>query len=96
MEKWIFQDIVDIKNNVLYANMHKGKSFKESSALYKEALRKKIKPELYVRYIINGFDIYLDIIMVKVTAQNVYPELSEKQIFEWINKYKSDHHILTT
>lgn len=95
MGKWIFQDIVDIKNNVLYANMKRGKTLKESMELYKLELRQKISPELYVRFIISAFDIHLDVTMTRVSAQNVYPELTEKQVYEWVEQYKQPHHFLT-
>ena len=90
---WIFQPIRDVKNDVLYA---KTGTFEERLRAYNEELRKRVDPELYVRYIINGFDIYLDIELTRVAAQNVYPQLTDEQVYQWINKHKSEHHILTT
>ena len=71
-------------------------TLKERVGAYNEELRRRVDPELYVRYIINGFDIYLDIELTRVAAQNVYPQLTAEQVYQWIVKHKSEHHILTT
>ena len=94
MGKWIFQDIKDTKDSVLYENMRQGKTMKESISLYNAALRERVIPETYVRYMMWQCDIYIDSAMIIVSAQNVYPELSEKQITEWIMKHKEAHHFV--
>ena len=88
MAKWIFQDIQDIKDNVLMRNIKNGLSIHESTKLYNEALRQNIDAELYVRYVLNQFDVYVDAELVRVTAQHVYPHLTDNDVYEMINKYK--------
>lgn len=93
--KWVFQGIIDCKKSTLYAQENADKTFDERIALYNAELRKKVLPYIYVRYILNSFDIYVDVEMIRVTAQNVYPELSAEQIYKWIMLHKSPHHVLT-
>lgn len=95
MTNWIFQDIKDIKKNVLYANMSKGKTLAQSTSLYNEALRENVKPETYVRYLMWQADIYVDVEMIRVVTQHIYPEITTAQIDAWVVKHKEPHHILT-
>ena len=92
MKRWIFQDIADIKEKVLYDNTV---SLRERIRNYNNSLRESIEPELYVRYCINQCDIYVDVTSIMVAARNVYPSLSYKQIGKWIEKHKESHHVLT-
>lgn len=94
MAKWIFQEIEDIKKNILYVGNNIDKTFNECRKEYHEVLRKKISPELYVRYLIYSYDIKVDVYMVIVMMREVYPNISEEQVSDWIEKYKEPHHIL--
>lgn len=89
---WIFQDIQTIKDNILYKD--KGTPLEVKMKRYNEELRAKINPELYARYLINSFDVYLDAMMVIVSVQNVFPSVSEENITSWIYKYKGEHNII--
>ena len=92
---WIFQPIRDIKQGVLYKKMEEGKSIEESTALYNEQLRRKVEPELYVRYQMWQCDIYVDVTMIQVTTKHVYPNVTDEQVAAWIDKHKEPHHYLT-
>ena len=92
---WIFQQIKDIKDDVLYGNMSSGKSTAESIRLYNEALRRKVRPELYVRYCIWQCDVYVDVPMIQVATCNVYPDVSHDQVAAWCEQHKEENQYLT-
>ncbi len=95
MSRWIFQDIKDLQSKYLYAKQGPADLDKRSAA-YNKALREKIDPEIYVRYLIWTFDIYIDVAFILIKACDVYGKaVTPKIVSEWIEKHKEPHHVLT-
>lgn len=89
----IFKPIEDARKNVLYA---KEGTLKERMKKYNCWLAKNVTPELYVRYLVNLCDIYVDGGMIIVCTQNVYGEdLNEYKILSWAEKYMNTGQFLT-
>ena len=92
-ERWIFQDIRDIKDEYLYG---KSGALKNKLPAYNQALRERVSPELYVRFMIWQCDVYVDLFSIQVATTNVYPQVTNEQVAEWVDMYKSEHHIVTS
>lgn len=92
MGKWIFEDIQKIRDVVLYGNT--SRPLEERIADYNDWLRRCVKPELYVKYIIWQHDVYVDLFNVIVATKNVYHDVSENQVAEWVKKNKEEHQMI--
>lgn len=89
----IFKPILDARSRILY---QKDGTLKERISNYNSWLAKNVTPELYVRYLVNSFDIYVDGGMIIACAQNVYgEELNEYKILSWAEKYMNTGQFLT-
>lgn len=95
MSKWIFQDIKDLQKQYLYARQGPA-DLKKRSAAYEKALREKVAPEIYVRYLLWTFDIYVDVAFILIRANDIYGQSATPEIvWSWIEKHKEPHHVLT-
>lgn len=93
-EKWIFQDIEDLKEKYLYDERLAETPYCDRIAKYNAALRENIEPQLYVRYILWQHDIIVDLEMIEIVANNVYPQLTRQQIDEWVFKFRDAKHLI--
>lgn len=90
-KRWIFQDIKDIQNEVLY-NGSSAEMLERIPDYYK-ALREKVAPETYVRYELWCCDIYVDVrYITSVTCEIFRNAVNPQQIREWLVKHKEPHH----
>lgn len=90
MARWIFQDIIDLREKFLYGS---DKPLKEKISQYKAALRACVNPEIYTQYLLWQCDIYVDVEQIEVVASHVYGT-PIAQINEWIQQHKEPHHVL--
>jgi hypothetical protein len=98
MSKWIFQDIKDIQAKHLpkIVLTESNAEFERLREQYYAALRKKVTPEIYVRYELWTCDIYVDVDYIIVQTLAIYKkQVTRKQVMEWIEQNKEPHHYLT-
>jgi len=96
MSKWIFQDIQDIQQSVLYRKPQaEGKELDKRIEEYYAALREKVEPETFVRYELYLCDIYVDVDYIAVEAYAIYGDKAKRSlVIGWLEKHRSDHHVL--
>lgn len=96
MKKWIFQCIKDLEDEMYRdANEnHDGWVIGKPIRQFHAKLRKNIDPELYTRYLLCHCDIYVDVAKIAYEVCEIYPNVTKRQVCEWLMKHKSEHHDL--
>lgn len=90
MARWIFQDIIDLREKFLYGS---DEPISEKTKKYNSALLACVKPEIYTQYLLWQCDIYVDVKMIELVVAHVYA-IGANTIDEWIKQHKEPHHIL--
>ena len=94
-KRWIFQDIKDAADEVLYKGSSMAEIEKNVPAYY-ERLREKVDPETYVRYELWTCDIYVDIEYILYVTAAIYGDrVTRDQVSAWVLKHKEPHQVLT-
>ena len=95
-EKWIFQDIRDAQEQVLYrtSSDEPMKEMQDNTQAYCERLRETVEPETYVRYELWTCDIYVDMeYIIQVTTAIYGDKVNRDQIIGWAHKHAEGHHV---
>lgn len=98
MSKWIFQDIKDAQEQVLYrtSSNEPMKEMQSNIEAYYARLREKVEPETYVRYELWTCDIYVDIgYIISVTTSIYGNKVTEEQVTGWVFKHIEKRHYIT-
>ena len=95
-KRWIFQDIKDLQENVLYVGnyVRDRKVWDANWDNYVAALREKVTPEIYTLYQLWLCDIDVCITEICMNVRGLYPEVSREQIVKWLWENKEEHHYL--
>lgn len=97
-KKWIFQDIKDAQEQVLYrtSSNEPMKEMQNNLEAYYARLREKVEPETYVRYELWKCDIYVDMeYIILVTAEIYGDKVSREQVTGWVFKHIEKQHYIT-
>lgn len=97
-KKWIFQDIKDAQEQVLYrtSSNEPMKEMQNNLEAYYARLREKVEPETYVRYELWKCDIYVDLgYIISVTTSIYGDKVSREQVTGWVFKHIEKHHYIT-
>lgn len=90
-KKWIFQEIKDAQEHVLYDGDAVGNIQK-----YYERLRETVAPETYVKYELWTCDIYVDMEYIINVTKAIYGDrVTKNQVIGWIYKNVESRHYIT-
>lgn len=90
-KKWIFQEIKDAQEQVLY----NGDAI-ENIPRYYQRLRETVEPETYERYELWTCDIYVDMeYIIGVTIAIYGDRVTKNQVIGWIYKHLESQHYIT-
>lgn len=92
--RWIFQDIKDLQENVLYQGDYarNGKVWDENWDRYVAALQEKVSPQVYTMYQVWLCDIDVWITQIVMCVRGIYPDVSREQIEQWVAENLEEHH----
>lgn len=95
-KRWIFQDIKEIEDKVLYAgDYHRNKKvWEENWNNYVAALREKVSPEIYTMYELWKCDMDVWLSRICMNVQIIYPEVSRETIKKWLLENMEEHHCM--
>lgn len=97
-KKWIFQDIKDAQEQVLYrtSSNEPMKEMQSNTEAYYARLREKVEPETYVRYELYTCDINVDMeYIISVTTSIYGDKVTKEQVTGWVFKHIEKHHYIT-
>ena len=97
-KKWIFQDIKDAQEQVLYrtSSNEPMKEMQNNLEAYYARLREKVEPETYVRYELWKCDIYVDMEYIILVTEAIYGDkVSREQVTGWVFKHIEKQHYIT-
>lgn len=95
-KRWIFQDIKDLQENVLYVGdyVRDRKVWDANWDNYVAALREKVTPEIYTLYQLWLCDLDVWLTGISMAVRGIYPEVSREQIKKWLLLNMEEHHCM--
>lgn len=93
-ERWIFQDIKDLQENVLYQGdyVRDSKVWDENWDKYVAALQEKVSPEVFTMYQVWLCDLDVWLTPIVMCVRGIYPDVSRVQVERWVAENLEEHH----
>lgn len=93
-ERWIFQDIKDLQENVLYQGdyVRDSKVWDENWNKYVAALQEKVSPEVFTMYQVWLCDLDVWLTPIVMCVRGIYPDVSRAQVERWVAENLEEHH----
>ena len=93
-ERWIFQDIKDLQENVLYQGnyVRDSKVWDENWDKYVAALQEKVSPEVFTMYQVWLCDLDVWLTPIVMCVRGIYPDVNRAQVERWVAENLEEHH----
>lgn len=85
--KWNYGPIDYLEKHVVYAF----ESIEVGLAVFMNNVHRVTDAETYFVYEHKGFDIYVDADLMVCKMRRAFPDVSFKQVVEWLNKHEEPH-----